>query len=167
MTDQTTSLTAHLRSIDKQVLTLVDLRNEVNMDLLRQRVRPLPTNGSPYGSPPAANAPSKPPPTSPPSPRPPPHVAVSVAPRSPARPPPKAGRWDHHHHQQRQPHHHYRPSRGGRLYGPNGRAHHPEDEPRLGHKQRPVDRASQPEGGCPLFAAGRVCSRSFFDVLFV
>lgn len=42
----------------------------------------------------------------------------------------------------------------------------PPRRPRLPQRP-PAERASRPEQGCPLFAAGRVCCRSFFDVLFL
>lgn len=147
-----------MRLTHTQVLTIVDLRNEVSMDLLRQSVRPPPPASARESTQPYSFFPHSAPKA--PAEQLAEHVAVPIAPSSPARARRSAtsadGRWDH----QR--------SHGRRSPNPYGRAHHPEDEPRLLHKQRPVDRpTSVPERGCPLFAAGRVCARSFFDVLFI
>ena len=120
-----------------QVLTIVDLRYELNMDLLRQRVRPPSQRrgsratlasylGGEAGGEHAHLRHSASLPLG--------AVAVgmldsSLTDHEEAPPPP--------------------PRRGGRR------------------PPRPTERTAQPGEGCPLYAAGRVCCRSFFDVLFI
>lgn len=60
-------------------------------------------------------------------------------------------------HPHNDPHHHH---------------HYDEEDPCARRRRRRAfsavpERAFRPEQGCPLFAAGRVCCRSFFDVFFI
>ena len=188
-----------------QVLTLVDLRNEQNMDLLRQRVRPpsqflassslppgyhlgtghsyIPSSrgyGHSDGGAGAAAADDDDEearrPLSAPSPVPPGTQPVRVRVDDVHRVScvafaEEAVTTDHHHrlghgldfhqhdiHPHNDPHNHHEGDE--------------EEDPRARRRRRrafsPVpERASRPEQGCPLFAAGRVCCRSFFDVFFI
>lgn len=178
------------------MLTLVDLRNEQNQDLLRQRVRPpsqfltssslppgyhlgtgrsyIPSNRGSFAGGNGEEAQQRP--VSAPS------SGLPDAPRVRVRlnDEPRAScvafadetiTTDHHHgrghefdfhhhgvHPHNDPHHHHEGD---------------DKEPNARRRRRRVfthdvpERASRPEQGCPLFAAGRVCCRSFFDVFFI